>query len=110
MKIQRASTALLLLSSLVACNSEGSRWAGTITDSAGVTIVSNTDVGIWAPGEEWTLEEELRVSALDGAPEYQFGQVRSISVDSKGSIYVLDSQAQHIQAADDLAQFLRRQP
>jgi hypothetical protein len=97
MKTHEASTVLLLASFLVACGGGEPRWAGTISDSAGVTIVSNTDVGIWSPGEAWTLEEELRIGALEGAPEYQFGLVGSIAVDSKGSIYVLDSQAQHIQ-------------
>jgi hypothetical protein len=92
MKTHKASMALLLVSFLVACGSEGSRFAGTITDSAGVTIVSNTDVGIWAPGEEWTFEEELRIGAVEGAPEYQFGEVFRIAVDSKGRIFVLDGQ------------------
>ncbi len=95
--VNYVSVAVLLLAlSAVACDGGGSRWAGTITDSAGVTIVSNGDLGIWAPGEEWTLEEELRVGALEGPPEYQIGQVGSIALDSKGRIYVLDSQAQHI--------------
>jgi hypothetical protein len=90
---------LVSLASILAaaCGGDEVRWAGTITDSAGVTIVSNTDVGIWQPGEEWTLEEEVRIGALEGTPEYQFGLVGDISVDSKGSIYVLDQQAQHIQ-------------
>ena len=90
-----------------ACSGSETRWAGTITDSAGVTIVSNTDVGIWAPGEEWTLEEELRIGALEGAPEYQFGVIGDISVDSKGFIYVLDSQAQHIQVFSPDGEYAR---
>jgi len=97
MKIYGAFTAVLTAWFGVACGGGESRWAGTISDSAGVTIVSNTDVGIWAAGEECTLEEELRIGALEGTAEYQFGQVGEISVDSKGFIYVLDSQAQHIQ-------------
>lgn len=80
----------------VACGGGEVRWAGTITDSAGVTIVSNSDVGIWAPGDEWILEEELRIGSGEDHPEYQFGAVGSIAVDSKGCIYVLDTQAQHI--------------
>ena len=81
---------------IAACSSGETRWAGTITDSAGVTIVSNTDVGIWALGEEWTVEEELRIGAVEGPAEYQIGQVGSIALDSKGRILVLDGQAQHI--------------
>ncbi len=81
---------------VAACGGSETRWAGTITDSAGVTIVSNTDVGIWAPGEEWTVEGELRIGTLDGPSEYQIGQVGSVAIDSKGRILVLDGQAQHI--------------
>jgi hypothetical protein len=93
----RAGISLLLAGFLAACGGQGTRWAGTISDSAGVTIVSNTETGVWAPGEEWTFEEELRIGALEGDPEYQFGQVGFIAVDSKGQIYVPDIQAQHIQ-------------
>jgi hypothetical protein len=68
-----------------------------MSDSAGVTIVSNPETGVWAPGEEWTFEEEMRIGALEGDPEFQFGQVGFISLDSKDQIYVADIQAQHIQ-------------
>jgi hypothetical protein len=97
MKLQTGPLVVLVAGIVAACDGE-TRWAGTITDSAGVTIASNTDVGIWAPGEEWTLEEELRIGALEGPAEYQIGQVGSIALDSKGRILVLDGQAQHIQA------------
>jgi hypothetical protein len=96
MRIDRAFTVLLITCFVAACGGGETRWAGTITDSAGVTIVSNTGVGIWTPGEEWTFEEELRIGDVEGAPEYQFGQVFRIAVDSKGRIIVLDGQAQHI--------------
>jgi hypothetical protein len=107
MKIHGAFTIVLAAWFVVACSAGESRWAGTISDSAGVTIVSNTDVGIWAAGEECTLEEELRIGALEGAAEYQFGQVGEISVDSKGFIYVLDSQAQHIQVYSPDGEYAR---
>ena len=97
MNAYRTGTVLILAAFLAGCGGTESRWAGTMSDSAGVTIVSNTDVGIWAPGEEWTFEEELRIGAVEGPPEYQFGAVSRIGVDSKGRIFVLDGQAQHIQ-------------
>jgi hypothetical protein len=68
-----------------------------MSDSAGVTIVSNTNVGIWAPGEEWTFEEEVRIGVQEGQPEYQFGSVHRIAVDSRHRIFVLDDMEQHIQ-------------
>jgi hypothetical protein len=70
-------------------------WQGTITDSAGVTIVANTHQGLWAEGERWTLQEDLRIGVQDGDPDYMFGQIGWLAVGA-GSIYVLDAQAQNI--------------
>lgn len=97
MQSLKCAGAVLFACSIAACGGDEVRWAGTISDSAGVTIVSNGDVGIWQPGEEWTVEEELRIGAVEGPAEYQIGQVGSLGVDSRGRIHVLDRQAQHIQ-------------
>ena len=96
MKSRKSAGIVLLACIIDACGGGELRWAGTITDSAGVTIVSNTDIGLWEPGQEWKLEEEVRIGALDGPAEYQIGQVGSVAIDSKGRILVLDRQAQHI--------------
>lgn len=94
-----ARTALLLgmagLGLAVCGRGGGDRWAGTVTDSAGIAIVSNPVEGMWADGERWTVEEELRIGALE-EPDYQFGQVGWIEVDSRGRIFVLDMQGQHV--------------
>lgn len=86
---------LLALASIAAC-SGGDRWTGTETDSAGVTIVVNTDRGMWGAGEGWTLEEELRIGTLEGDVEHQFGQVGGIAIDSRDRIFVIDAQARDI--------------
>jgi hypothetical protein len=80
----------------VACGGGESRWAGTITDSAGVTIVSNSAVGVWTETDRWTVEEELRIGVREGDPEYQFGEIGGIAVDSRGRLFILESQAQQI--------------
>ncbi|MFH1763334.1 MAG: 6-bladed beta-propeller [Gemmatimonadota bacterium] len=87
----------ILFSIASACADEGSRWTGTVSDSAGVTIVSNSNAGLWAPGEELVLEEELRIGTAEGDPLYQFGDVQGIGVDSHDRIFVFDGLAQHIQ-------------
>jgi hypothetical protein len=84
---------------LAACGGEP-QWTGTIVDSAGVQIVQNTDLGLWQEGANWTLEEDLRIGAVEGQPDYQFGQVGFIAVGSLGQIYVMDAQARHIKAFD----------
>jgi hypothetical protein len=73
---------------LTSCSDGETRWAGTISDSAGVTIVSNPEQGIWVPGEEWVVEED---------PDYLFGDIMGIAVDSHGRMFVLDFHAQHVQ-------------
>ena len=97
MESHKSTIVIVLLAWLVgACGGEESRWAGTITDSAGVTMVSNPAEGIWTEAERWTVEEELRIGVVEGDPKYQFGDVGGIAVDSRGRIVVLDIQAQHI--------------
>ncbi|MDH3456916.1 MAG: 6-bladed beta-propeller [Gemmatimonadota bacterium] len=81
---------------VMACTSAEGAWKGTVTDSAGVTIVTNTDEGVWTPQTRWTLEEDLRIGTIEGAPEYQFGQIGFIAVDSKQRVFVMDAQARHI--------------
>jgi len=88
---------LLLAVAPSACSDAESRWAGSVSDSAGVTIVSNTENGLWAPGEEWTLEEEIRIGVKEGDPLYQFGDIQGIGVGSRGRIFVFDGLSQHIQ-------------
>jgi len=93
---------------LAACWSEtdaSKDWQGTIRDSAGVTIVSNPSVGMWPPGEEWTVVEEVRIGVVDGDSNYVFGDVGGVTVDSHGRIFVLDVQAQHVKVFSPEGEF-----
>ncbi len=97
MESGRSAVVILLVTWVVAsCSSGESRWAGTITDSAGVAIVSNPEVGLWTEADRWTVEEDLRIGAVEADPVYQFGDIVGITVDSRGRIFVLEGQAQHI--------------
>ncbi len=91
----RAFGILLTFASTTAC-AGGDRWTGTVIDSAGVTIVTNTDEGVWGAGEGWTLEEELRIGTVEGDVEYQFGQIGLVAIDSRDRIFVLDAQARNV--------------
>ncbi|MGD2122777.1 MAG: 6-bladed beta-propeller [Gemmatimonadota bacterium] len=86
-----------LFAAVAGCSDGDMGWAGTISDSAGVTIVSNPAQGIWAPGEEWVLEEELRIGGVEGDLDYLFGDIWGVTVDSHGRVFVLDFQEQRIQ-------------
>ena len=88
--------AVSLFFPLTACSDGEPLWTGTMYDSAGVTIVSNPDVGIWTPGEEWVLEEEVRIGVQEGPPEYQFGFITGLGVLADGRIVVGDAMAQNV--------------
>jgi len=88
--------ALSVLVVMLACGGTESSWTGTITDSAGVTMVSNPSEGIWTEKDQWTVEPEVRIGTVQGGPDYEFGEIGGITVDSRGRVFVLDVQAQHI--------------
>ncbi len=106
----KSTTVLTLLAgaAIAACTASGSgQWAGTVTDSAGIEIVSNTDQEIWTEETRWTVTEELRIGSLEGDPDYQFGQIGFISVGSDGRMYVIDAQAQQLKAFSAAGEFER---
>lgn len=95
--ISRWLVSVVLISGiLTSCSDGGSGWAGSISDSSGVTIVSNPEKGTWAEGEEWVLAEEVRIGGVEGDPDYLFGDIWGVAVDSHGRVFVLDFQEQHI--------------
>lgn len=101
------------LMTLTACGGGGADggdngdWAGTIEDSAGVSIVRNPENGIWTEATTWRISEQLRIGEAEGDANYQFGQIASLDVDSDGNIYVLDQLGQRVQAYDSAGTYLR---
>lgn len=103
-------TPALLLPALVLAGCGGGAdgaWEGTVRDSAGVEIVASTG-GAWGAEEGWTVTQDMAVGAAEGEPEYQFGQIAGIDVDSEGRLYVLDQQAQEIRVFGPSGEFLNR--
>ncbi len=98
MKQRYACASALVAVAVTACAGGDGVWTGTVRDSAGITIVSNTDDGVWTASDRWRVEEDLRIGAAEGDPEYQFGQIgaRGIAVGSDERIFVLDAQGQHV--------------
>lgn len=80
-------------------------WAGTVYDSAGVTVVANPAAGLWTEATAWRLEEELRIGVVDGDPMREFGSVAGLAVDDAGRIYVLDGMAHEIRVFDPDGRF-----
>ena len=96
MRSARLGLAALSTVALGACGGDSLEWAGTVTDSAGVAIVSNPPQGAWTQSSRWTVVEDLRIGTSEGDPDYQFGQISGIGVVSDGRIFVLDQQAAEI--------------
>ena len=103
-----AATALL---SLGGCGTDGTdtlaAWAGTMTDSAGVTVVANPPQGQWAEGEGWTVREELRIGSFAADANEQFGQIGGIAVNSRGEILVMDRQLRQVRFFSPEGAFVR---
>lgn len=88
---------------VVGCSADSAvtgKWAGTIHDSAGVTIVENPERGLWTSSTAWRLEEELRIGVAHGDPVREFGVIAGIGVGPDDRIYVLDRQSLEIRVFD----------
>lgn len=110
--IPRASApavALLAFLTLSGCGADApAEWQGSVRDSAGTRIVTNSGNGLWGPEDVWTVEQELVVGQAEGEPEYQFGQISGVDVGSDGRIYVVDQQAQEVRVFSPQGRFLSR--
>ncbi len=71
-------------------------WAGSVTDSAGIAVVSNPAAGLWSADDRWTITEELRIGTSGGDANYQFGQISGIAPLPDGRVAVMDQQAQQL--------------
>jgi hypothetical protein len=99
---------LLLLLVAAACSTDATDgWSGSVSDSAGVTIVSNPAAGLWGSGEGWTVEETLRIGALEGDPDYLFGRIAGICVTGDRRIHVVDDVATRIAVYGEDGAFLQ---
>ncbi len=100
-------TLLLVLLLLAPAESLHAQWRGTVRDSAGVQVISNTRDGLWASGTAWTVVQELRIGTIDEDPDYMFGQIGFIAVGADGRIFVLDAQAQHVKVYSPDGEYLQ---
>jgi hypothetical protein len=95
----------VLVLTVVAGTTAHAQWQGTIRDSAGIALITNTDHGIWDKSTQWRVEQDLKIGIIDGDPNYQFGGIGWIAVGSSGQIYVLDTQAQSVRAFSPKGQY-----
>ena len=107
--MNRVMAAAMLSAAALGCSADSRvarEWAGTVYDSAGVTVVANPATGLWTESTAWKLEEELRIGVVDGDPMREFGFIAGLAVDDSGRIYVLDSMARAIRVFGPDGEFL----
>lgn len=103
----RAALSLLLLAAAACSGGDAGEWSGTITDSAGVAVVSNPADGQWTLRAAPTLTRSLDIGEVEGEGAYQFGQVAAVDVNAAGEILVLDQQAAQVRVFDGTGRHVR---
>jgi hypothetical protein len=78
-----------------------------VSDSAGVTIVTNPEEGLWGGDAGWTMVEEYRIGGMAAETDAQFGAVVALDLDAAGNVYVADQQASTIRVFSPEGDFLR---
>ncbi|UCC74311.1 MAG: hypothetical protein JSV86_07070 [Gemmatimonadota bacterium] len=81
---------------VIACREDSdpaTAWDGTVRDSAGIEIVENFGRPLWPEGPGWEFTQDLRIGAVDGPPEYEFGHITGFQVLSDGRIVIVDAMA-----------------
>jgi hypothetical protein len=99
----RRSDLALLLSLLVVggCRSTGEEATSLrVTRDTLQSGVVRVRYGGLPDSDATTVAVDLSIGALDGDPEFVFGDVRGVEVDAEGTIYVLDYQASEIRTFD----------
>jgi len=96
---RRALALVLLLGACGGGAEEG--WRGTMeTRADGVVVVRNPEQGAWRKGEEWRVEEDLRIGTAEGEGPALFGEVAAVEADALGRLWVLDRQAKELRVFD----------
>lgn len=93
-----------------ACGREaaGGGWRGSMEDlPGGGVLVTNPAQGVWAQGEGWTLEEDLRIGSMDEAGPALFGEVGAVEADPLGRVWVLERQAKELRVFDERGAHVR---
>jgi hypothetical protein len=99
---------LCALAILAACGGDGSSWAGTMTDSAGVVIVENTGP-VPLDGGGWSIasEPDLAIGAVEGDTAYQFFGISGAHRTAEGQYVVVNAGSRDVRVYDARGVFLR---
>jgi hypothetical protein len=101
---------LLLALGVAACGGGGAAGAGvSVHDSAGLRIVENRRPA-WGDERRWTVSSSpsVEIGAVEGAAEYQLGQVRGAVRLPDGTVVVADGTSRELRFFDPVGRFLRK--
>lgn len=90
---------------LVSCGEQKAKWAGTIEEEDGITVVRNPNEPIYSE-EVFQLEEDLTIISPEDE-EIMFQNLTTLVVDDAENIYVTDTKAGHILVFDKNGDFVR---
>lgn len=88
---------------VLACGEGGGSDLLTVSDSAGIRVVTNAGRG---DGGQMAFED-LSVGVVEGDPAYMLGRVSALAVGAGDTIYVLDSGEKHIKVYDPSGRHVR---
>jgi hypothetical protein len=71
-------------------------WDGAVRDSAGIQVVENFGAPLWREGERWEFTEVLRIGAVEGEPEYEFGRITGMAVLSDRRVVIADAMSHNL--------------
>jgi hypothetical protein len=94
-----AAAGVICVLALDACRGDSvsaNAWDGAVRDSAGIRIVENFGTPLWTEGERWDFTEVLRIGAVVGEPEYQFGRITGLAVLSDRRVVVADAMSHNL--------------
>ena len=91
---------------LVSFGGQKEDWKGTIEKENGIIVVKNPKKPIYSENV-FSLAEELSIGKAERREEYIFSQIRSIAVDEKERIYVLDTKEAHVKVFDKNGDYIK---
>lgn len=84
-------------------------WPGEVdTLNSGVVVVRNPEPDHWVPPAPWTLEEDLRIGSVGSSGPEEFADIRDVTVDERGFLYVSHLLPAEIRVFDTDGGFVRR--
>jgi len=91
---------------LISFGEQKAEWKGKIEVENGVNVIKNPKEPIYGKNV-FILAEELSIGKAGRVEEYIFSRVRSIAVDEKDMIYVLDTKEAHVKVFDKNGDYVK---